>query len=156
LITYRLAEKPDLASAHRMLAELALGDGGVSIQGSPEILATLAFQPQAWLRIMMAFDGAKPVGVATFTPEYSSYRGAVGALVGDLYVAPETRGLGAGRGLILAVGKSAKDWGAAYISLMVHRANADGQGFYARQGFTLREDSDYLILEGAALDALYL
>jgi ribosomal protein S18 acetylase RimI-like enzyme len=139
-----------------MLAQLALDDGGVSIKGSAATLRHLTSLPNAWLRVMMAFKGDTAVGVATFLPEFSSYRGCVGTFIPDLYVAPEARGLGAGRGLIAAAFAASADWQSRYVSLHVHDFNEGAQAFYARTGFVVRETGNYLILEGKALDDLRL
>ena len=153
-VTYRLARPEDLGHAHRMLAQLALDDGGVTIKGTAETLRHLTGLPNAWLRVLLAIRDTQPIGVATFQPEYSSYRGCAGTFIPDLYVAPDTRGLGVGRGLIRAVLQHSQDWGSAYISLHVHDFNETARAFYARTGFVVRESGDYLILEGKALDDL--
>jgi GNAT superfamily N-acetyltransferase len=153
-ITYRLARPEDLDVAHQMLGQLALDDGGVTVKGSAAVLRDLTSQPNAWLRVMMAFRGETAFGVATFLPEFSSYRGCVGTFIPDLYVAPEARGLGAGRGLIAAAFAASEDWGSRYVSLHVHDFNDAARAFYARTGFVVRETGNYLILEGKALDDL--
>ena len=137
-----------------MMAQLALDDGGVAVKGSAAVLRDLTTRPNAWLRVMMDFRDSEAVGVASFHPEFSSYRGCVGTFIPDLYVAPDTRGLGIGRGLIRAVFAASEDWDSRYVSLHVHDFNDVARAFYARTGFVVRETGNYLILEGKALDAL--
>ena len=137
-----------------MLADLASDDGGVAAKSSASLLADLMEQENAWLRVIFAFDGETPVGIATYNPDFSSYRGCVGAFVGDLYVLPQARGNGIGRGLLRAVAADSRDWNTQYVSLMVHRTNSAANEFYSRTGFKTREESDYLILEGDRLQSL--
>lgn len=156
MITYRLIRPDEIDTAQQMLADLASDDGGVSVVRSSDLLRRLVFAENAWLRVVFAVEGEVPIGLATFNPDYSSYRGCVGAFVGDLFVVRSARGRGIGRGLIAAVARFSQDWATRYVSLMVHRANGDSGAFYQRTGFVLREDSDYLILEGEDFDALRL
>lgn len=52
----------------------------------------------------------------------------------ELYVAPETRGSGAGRGLVSAVKAQAQDIGADHIAWTVMRGNRDAERFYRSVG----------------------
>ncbi|MEO8531876.1 MAG: GNAT family N-acetyltransferase [Deltaproteobacteria bacterium] len=152
-ITYRRAVAADADQAHRMLSDLAASDGG-ALQGTADGLRKYAFGPREWFRLMLAFGDGQPVGIATYFPEYSSWRCGMGTFIQDLWSEPVARGRGVGRGLIAAVQADAADWDSRFVTLMVHRNNPAAQGFYSRQGFVVREDSEYLILEGAALEAL--
>jgi GNAT superfamily N-acetyltransferase len=65
--------------------------------------------------------------------------------VDDVFVAPESRNLGAGRALLEAVEAWAKERNADGISLQVAAANERGRKFYGGLGF--REVSVYEVLE---------
>ena len=67
------------------------------------------------------------------------------ASVDDVFVAPESRNLGAGRALLEAVEAWARERNADGISLQVAAANERGRKFYEGLGF--REVSVYEVLE---------
>lgn len=154
MITYRRPGPGEWDLVQDMLSDLARADGGADARRDAGLIRDLACQPAPWFHALFAVVGGQPQGLAVFFPEYSSYRARTGAYVADLYVSPQARGMGLGRGLLAAVARQARDWGGSFVSLNVHQENPAAQGFYARTGFVLREDTRYLILEGAGLEAL--
>ena len=132
-----------------MLVALAAHDGG-EVAGGPESLLRHGFRVEPKFRIILAEEDGALLGLVLFFPEYSSWRGQTGAYIQDLYVAEAARGQGLGRALLAEVARAALDWQASFITLMVQRGNRIGQGFYAAQGFEMRGDSDWLVLEGEA------
>lgn len=155
MIDYRPPRPEEWGIAQDLLCALASDDGGLASPRNEALLRDLGSDPKGWLAVILAVRGDEVLGISTFTPDYSNYRGAVGTYIADLYLRPEARGLNLGRGLIRASEAEARArWGAVFVSLNVHSGNAAGRGFYDRLGFALREDCQYLILEGDALEAL--
>jgi len=155
LISYRPPRPDEWGTAQDLLCELAASDGGIASPRNEALLRGLGSDPGGWLGVLLALRGDAVLGISTFTPDYSAYRGAVGTYIADLYVRPGARGLRLGRGLIRATEAVARArWGAVFVSLNVHSGNRAARGFYDALGFVLREDCDYLILEGPALEAL--
>lgn len=152
MITYRRAEAADAALLHTLLTEMAEGEGGQT-HGTQESLLRHGFGPEPRFRAILAFDN-QPLGMTMFFPEYSSWRGQMGLFIQDLFLRPEARGKGLGRGLLAAALAEAADWEPQFVSLMVQHKNTGAQGFYANLGFTLRDRSDQLILSGEGLGAL--
>ena len=152
MITYRRALDSDAGLIHSLLVENATNDGG-RIAGTPETLLRHGFGPQPLFRAVLALDD-QPLGLSLFFPEYSSWRGATGVFIQDLYLRPVARGIGIGRGLRAASLAESDDWQPQFLTLMVQRKNANAQGFYAALGFGPRDPSDQLILEGEGLAAL--
>ncbi len=152
MITYRRALADDVALIHTLLVENATNDGG-RIAGSPETLLRHGFGPQPLFRAVLAYDD-QPLGLSLFFPEYSSWRGTTGVFIQDLYLRPEARGKGIGKGLLSASMAESADWQPQFLTLMVQRKNANARGFYAALGFGPRDPSDQLILEGEGLAAL--
>jgi GNAT superfamily N-acetyltransferase len=152
MIRYRLAQAADAALIHAMLLEMAAGE---TFGGSVESLLAHGFGKRPRFRVVLAEDRvAQALGFCLFLPEYSSWRGAMGVFVQDLYLRPSARGLGAGRGLLAAAWAQAQDWQPQFIALMVKRSNLPALGFYRSLGFDLREAADPLILSGTALQAV--
>lgn len=84
---------------------------------------------------LIAEYGLKPVGLSLYFPSFSSWRGASGVYIQDLYVAPELRATGLGRRILVQVLRTAHTlWGAEYLRLAVGETNLSGQGFYERLG----------------------
>ena len=152
MITCRRADASDAPLIHALLVENATNDGG-AIAGSPDTLLRYGFGPQPLFRAVLAFDD-QPLGLSLFFPEYSSWRGAIGLFIQDLYLRPAARGHGIGRGLLAASMTESADWQPQFVTLMVQRKNASARGFYAALGFDARDPSDQLILEGEGLAAL--
>lgn len=152
MIRYRRAEAADAGLIHALLVENARNDGG-EIAGTPDTLLRHGFGAVPLFRAVLAFAD-QPLGLSLFFPEYSSWRGAVGVFVQDLYLRPAARGKGIGRGLLAASLAEAADWQPGFMTLMVQHKNLGAQGFYAALGFTSRAPAEQMILEGAGLDAL--
>ncbi|WP_395542985.1 GNAT family N-acetyltransferase [Neotabrizicola sp. sgz301269] len=156
MIAYRAPRPHEWSLAQDLLCDLAAADGGLASPRNEALLAALGSDPQGWLGVLLAVrDTDEVLGISTFTPDFSAYRAVVGTYIADLYIRPEARGLRLGRGLIRATEAEARRrWGAVFVSLNVHSDNDGGRGFYEAMGFVLREDCQYLILEGKALEAL--
>ncbi len=152
MITCRRALASDAALIHDLLVENATHDGG-AISGTPQTLLRHGFGPHPLFRAVLAFDD-QPLGLSLFFPEYSSWRGATGVFIQDLYLRPAARGKGMGRDLLAASLAESADWQPQFVTLMVQRKNTGARGFYAALGFGPRDPSDQLILEGEGLAAL--
>ncbi len=152
-LTFRPAVAADVEQIYRMLVALADHDHG-QVKGGTESIARYGFGPEPMFRVILAEQDTVPVGLCLFVPEYSSWRGQIGVYVQDLYVAESARGLGLGRALLAEAARSGRDWEAQFLTLMVQRNNEIGLGFYNAQGFELRGDSRWVVLEGDALARL--
>ncbi len=153
MIAYRLAGPADVALIHALLAEMAAAEAAV-IEGSVENLLQHGFGAQPRFRVILAEQDDETLGFCLFLPEYSSWRGAMGVFVQDIYLRPAARGQGLGRGLLAAALAAAQDWQPAFMALMVKRSNQSAIGFYENLGFALRDASDPYLLEGKGLRAL--
>ena len=153
MILYRLAQAADAGLIHAMLSEMAEAEGA-TIGGGVAALVQHGFGPQPRFRVVLAEERGIALGFCLFLPEYSSWRGAMGVFVQDIYLSHAARGKGLGRGLLAAVWAQAQDWQPAFMALMVKRSNLLAIGFYETLGFTLRDAADPYVLEGEGLRAL--
>jgi GNAT superfamily N-acetyltransferase len=154
LIQYRMAEPKDVPLIHTLLSEMAQAEGG-SIEGGPASLLLHGFGPEPRFRVVLAEQDGRALGLCLFLPEYSSWRGAVGLFVQDIYLRPAARGRRLGRGLLAAAWAAAQDWQPTFVALMVKRSNLPAIGFYQSLGFAMRDASDPYILEGEGLHGLF-
>lgn len=153
MISYRLAVAGDAGLVHAMLSQMAVAEGG-AIGGGVEALVQHGFGANPRFRVVLVEERGIALGFCLFLPEYSSWRGAVGLFVQDIYLNHAARGKGLGRGLLAAALAEAQDWQPAFMALMVKRSNVLAIGFYQTLGFALRDASDPYILEGEGLTAL--
>lgn len=151
MIGYRLAEAADAPALQALLQALSDHDGGGMV-GSAESLLTHGFGARPLFRAVLAEQTGVAVGMVLFYPDFSTLRGKAGVFVQDLFVQDRCRRLGIGRALLVQAMRM-QDWGAAYLTLGVDPGNMHAKGFYLTNGFAQR-GYDFLILEGAALDAL--
>ncbi len=86
--------------------------------------------------IFVALDGAgRIVGFTQLYPTFCSVRASPTFVLYDLFVAPEVRGSGAGRALMVAAEAHAAGTGAARLELSTARTNAVAQKLYESQGW---------------------
>ncbi|MEP7075905.1 MAG: GNAT family N-acetyltransferase [Acidobacteriota bacterium] len=87
--------------------------------------------------VLIAEDRGNPVGFAYLQYQANSYAELLesAAWLHDIYVVAPARGSGAGKKLIEAAKKAAKELGATKLVLHVAERNASGQDFFKRAGF---------------------
>jgi len=82
------------------------------------------------------------VGFIQLYPCFSSIRAAPVLLLSDLFVAPDARGGGVGRQLMVAAARAARATGAVGLELATARTNAPAQRLYESLGWK-RDDEFY-------------
>jgi len=86
-------------------------------------------------RVLLAYDGDQPVGVAICLVGFSSFRGRPLINIHDIAVSPQARGQGVGRQLLSAVEADARTLGCCKVTLEVRSDNARAMGLYQSAGF---------------------
>jgi len=143
---------PEVPGTYRF----ALGGGGETrtlevIDGTTVPYEDFAYYPAR----SQAEVGDEVQGVVAFSPQLSTYRGAIGVYISDLWVAEAARGQGLGRRLLAAVRDEAAGlWGPGYLRLTVYAHNPDARRLYDRLGFTDRAAEVWMVLDGQALEVL--
>ena len=150
-ITLRRATARDAARLNAGLRALSQSMGDVHRADDGQIARALA----GVFHAMLADSETELVGVAVFSPLFSTTRGMAGAYVSDLWVAPEWRGAGLGQRLLAAVrDEAAQAWDAGFLRLGVYAGNTGARRFYERLGFVEPANEQYLTLAGPPLAAL--
>lgn len=153
-VTIRLAGASDAARLNAALRALS-DDLDDTHRATDADIAGAGFGHDPAFRALLAFREDTVVGVALFSPLYSTTQGRAGAYVSDLWVAQSARGSRLGPRLLAAVRDEAKArWGAGFIRLAVYADNPRAVAFYERMGFAARTGEVGMILEGAALGAI--
>ena len=97
--------------------------------------------------VVVADDGGKLVGACLGLMTFSTWRGAPGLYVVDLFVLPEARGRNLGLDLLRCSARRFAARGAQFIKLEVDETNTGAERFYARLGFNKKPEDRLHILE---------
>jgi GNAT superfamily N-acetyltransferase len=85
--------------------------------------------------ILLAFDAAQPVGIATCFRGFSTFAARPLLNLHDLAVLPDRRAGGIGRALLAAVEAKARSLGCCKVTLEVQENNRRARSVYAAAGF---------------------
>lgn len=130
----RPAQPGDGATLHALLSELAAFEQG-SIDATPTDLERDGCGPRPLFQALLAEQDGRAVGMLTYLPLYSSWRGRPALLIHDLFVREEARGLGAGKALIARLTDIAAQRGCCRIDVNVLDWNDRARAFYSALGF---------------------
>ena len=87
-------------------------------------------------QLLVADDGERVLGMVNLLYSYSTALGARVAILEDMVVAEEARGLGLGKRLIVGAVEHCRAAGCKRITLLTDGDNASAHAFYQRSGFT--------------------
>ena len=133
--TFRRAEKTDAPRLNAALRRLSDGMGDTH-RARDDQIERAGFGPNPAFHAMLAEQEGTIIGVAVYSPLFSTTRGLAGVYVSDLWIDPELRGHKLGIRLLAAVHKDAKEvWNAGFMRLAVYHANTGAKAFYQRLGF---------------------
>lgn len=97
--------------------------------------------------VVVADDGGRLAGACLGLMTFSTWRGAPGLYVVDLFVLPEERGRNVGLELLRCSARRFAARGARFIKLEVDETNTGAERFYARLGFNKKAEDRLHILE---------
>lgn len=112
------------------------------------------FGPAPSAEAVIAEVEDRPVGFALFFHNFSTFAGKRGLYLEDLYVRPDYRGRGIGRGLLRHLARLARERGCHRFEWSVLDWNALAIRSYRRAGAVAMDDWTVYRLTGAALDRL--
>lgn len=139
----RDARPADGAAILYILGKLAAFEGCARTPGLDEnLLRRDVFGANPRLNILVAEGSGGLEGLITTCANYSSWEGAAGCHIGDLWVDPVARGKGVGAALIRSVVTRCQGQGGRRVDAHVLHAN-EARGFYETLGF--RQLSEWCI-----------
>lgn len=148
------ASAGDMADLRAGLARLAADLGG-TCRATVAGLTAACTGPDPAAHALIARDPGALAGLALISPVYSTFRGAAGVFVNDLWVAPGWRRAGLGQRLMAAcAAHGTRAWGAVYLRLDLHDGNDRARAFYRRLGLAPARGETALFLDAAPFGAL--
>ena len=154
-LTIRPAAPADAAVIHGFIRDLADYEKLLhEVEATQADIAAMLFgaNPRAFCDIAEV-DGA-PVGFALWFYNLSTFTGRHGIYLEDLYVRPETRGLGAGKALLANLARRCVEEGLTRLEWAVLDWNAPSIAFYDSLGASAKTDWITRRLSGEALARL--
>lgn len=103
--------------------------------------------------VISTSDG-EPAGFALFFHNFSTFLGKPGIYLEDLYVRPEHRGAGVGRGLLAHLARLAKERDCGRLEWWVLDWNEPAIGFYEKIGAEPMDDWTVYRVAGGSLERL--
>ena len=99
-----------------------------------EGLRDVLFGPNPAAQVLLALENDEAVGFAVYFFNFSTWLGRPGLYLEDLFVRPEIRGKGYGRGLLQRLAHIAHDRGCGRMEWAVLDWNEPAIGFYKKLG----------------------
>lgn len=151
----RRVREPDLGAVVGLIHELAEFERVPQVcQLSRRQLRSALFGPEPALFGHVAEVEGVVVGCALWFLNFSTFKGSHGIYLEDLYVQPEHRGRGLGRGLVAALAGECRERGFSQLDWSVLDWNMPAIAFYKSLGARPLQDWTLYRLSGEALSAL--
>lgn len=133
-MTIRYAERKDCALILQFIKELADYEKMLNeVVSTPEILEEWIFDKHK-AEVIFAMEGDTEVGFALFFHNFSTFVGRAGIYLEDLFVRPEHRGKGYGKGLLQQLAKIAVERGCGRLEWVCLDWNQPSIDFYKSLG----------------------
>ena len=153
-VRFRFAEKKDVPLILQFIRALAVYEKMEDqVVADEKILTDWLFQKET-ARVLFAMEGEKEVGFALFFHNFSTFLGRGGIYLEDLFVLPEYRGKGYGKGLLKELAKIAVSEGCGRLEWMCLDWNKPSIDFYLSLGAQPMEEWSLYRLTGDTLDRM--
>lgn len=131
---FRFAQREDTELILTFIKELAVYEKMLDeVVATPELLEEWLFDKKTAETLFVMEDG-KEVGFALFFHNFSTFVGRAGIYLEDLYVRPEYRGKGYGKGLLTQLAKEAVKRGCGRLEWCCLDWNKPSIDFYRSMG----------------------
>lgn len=151
---FRFAEKKDIPLIISFVKELAKYEHMEDqVVGTPELYEKWLFEKQK-AEVVFALDDDKEVGFALFFHNFSTFLGRAGVYLEDLFVKPEYRGKGYGKGLITKLAQIAVERGCGRLEWWCLDWNKPSIDFYLSLGAVPMDEWTVYRITGDTLSEL--
>ena len=149
---YRFANENDVGIILQFIRELAEYEKlSHEVVATEEILRHWIFEEKK-AEVIFALDQGREVGFALFFHNFSTFLGRAGLYLEDLYVKPEFRGKGYGKGLLKQLAKIAGERGCGRLEWSCLDWNKPSIDFYRSLGAVPMEGWTVYRLTGDRLE----
>lgn len=133
-ISYRKADKKDVPLIHSFIRELAKYEKlEHEVLATNELLEKSLFGKHPYAEVVLAEADGKEAGFVLFFHNYSTFLAKPGIYIEDLYVRPQYRGKGLGKGLLSYIASLAVERGCGRVEWWVLNWNP-ARKFYDNLG----------------------
>ncbi|QEL13547.1 GNAT family N-acetyltransferase [Limnoglobus roseus] len=146
------ADVPSIAALIRALAEYEKLSHEVVLDEAT--LRDHLFGPRPFAEVLMAEADGRAVGFALFFFNYSTFLAKPGIYLEDLFVLPEYRGHGLGKGLLIALAKLAEERDCGRLEWAVLDWNEPSIRFYQALGARPKDEWVLYRMTREAISAL--
>lgn len=154
-LSIREATKDDLDLIFRLICDLAEYERlRHEVYANIDELGRHLFGPRPMAEVLIGEIDGLPQGFALFFHNFSTFEGRPGLYLEDLYVVPEARGSGLGKGLLARLARIALDRGCARFEWAVLDWNEPAIAFYRSIGARPMDEWTIQRLDGDALRQL--
>ena len=151
-VIYRKAEKKDIPDMLSLIKELAAYEFlEHEAKATVEDFEKWMFEEKKVYAYVAETDG-KNVGMAIYFYNFSTWLGKCGLYLEDLYVKPEFRGRGIGKGLLVTLAKTAKEEGLGRVEWSCLDWNKPSIDFYLSMDATPMDEWTTYRLTGKSLE----
>lgn len=151
----RPAQAGDVPDILRLIRALADYERlGHEVVATEDALRATLFGPRPAAEVLLAEEDGRPVGLALFFQNYSTFLARPGIYLEDLFVEPDFRGRGLGKALLQAVARVAVDRGCGRFEWSVLDWNQPAIDFYRALGARPLNDWTTFRVTGEALAKL--
>ena len=155
-VTFRFAAEKDcsliLSFIHQLAAYEKMSDQVVATE---ELLKEWIFEKKK-AEVIFACEGDKEVGFALFFHNFSTFLGRAGIYLEDLFVLPEYRGKGYGKGLLVKLAQITIERGCGRLEWACLDWNQPSIDFYRSLGAAQMDEWTTYRLTGKTLESVSL
>lgn len=139
--TFRRAEKKDVPLILDFIRRLAAYEHMEhDVTATPVLLEEWLFEKKTAEVLFAVDENGREVGFALYFHNFSTFLGKAGIYLEDLFVLPEERGLGYGKGLIAALARTALDRGCGRLEWSCLDWNTPSIEFYKSLGARVMDE----------------
>ncbi len=153
-IRFRYAEKSDVSKILEFIKDLAEYENmSADVVATEDLLREWIFEKKK-AEVIFALEDETEVGFALFFHNFSTFLGRAGIYLEDLFVKPEYRGKGYGKGLLKKLAQIAKERGCGRLEWWCLDWNKPSIDFYRSLGAEPMEEWTTYRITGETLDKL--
>ena len=153
-LNFRYANEKDAGLILEFIRELAKYENMLDeVVATEELLREWIFEKKK-AEVIFALEDGKEVGFALFFHNFSTFLGRAGIYLEDLFVKPEYRGKGYGKGLLKKLAQIAKERGCGRLEWWCLDWNKPSIDFYLSLGAEPMDEWTTYRIAGETLDKL--